>query len=733
MLNNFRQSLLVSDFDKARAVAANLEATSPRLSEFLQALVDLEERGEANIRDLKPIKMVQLEGMRQAVSAYNDLHGGLKTAPYTAKFILSKPVIFTRADLRTSPALMSLALLAGAELGSPWMMSKSLAYLQQAQAEQKLAPSALTQFCKNFAGLFEVKDRGLLLAGIEFLARLPNRFTVQAWTPIQAALKLQTQTPDLSLARKVTDGLRWVVEQPNLSSEAMTRLAFVLTKPFPLSQLTKDFLDALRDRPDLPVKARFWLFRSIIASTADKGEDRDHAPWWALVRELEADMLPNLAYALPFVGVSGEAEQAALAEIDTRIAAALEPYKPVTRKDRTAPRVKVAFVSQFFSNHGVGHVLHQTLPHLADFGVDYALLTTSVQEQAESPYLSAIEDSATEIFHTPQPFMFPRNGSVQKAAAQVESVRADVLIDLDGFMTGAAIPIAYSRPAPLNVYWIGHGGKLGLRFYDYVITDPFVGDDGLERQSGEFKLTLPTSFATSGTFDFDRSARKEDFGLPSDSVVICCFNNHDKISADYLDCLAEVAKHNDKVHLWFNKKDLVDSVTVISQYLLDAGLSEDRFSFAGRVEPKDLHYTRLHVADFAMDTFYVNMASGALDNIWAECPVLTVPGKTYHSRICGSFNDVIGLQQFNAQDRAAYVETAKLLIDEPERLQEARAIIRANKASSSLFSGRRFAEELASGLKLIVERQRAGLPPQDLVVGQDRGNDGGKDGGQADA
>ena len=94
----------------------------------------------------------------------------------------------------------------------------------------------------------------------------------------------------------------------------------MLTKPFPLSQLTKDFLDALRDRPDLPVKARFWLFRSIIASTADKGEDRDHAPWWALLRELEADMLPNLAYALPFVGVSGEAGQAALAEIDTRIA-----------------------------------------------------------------------------------------------------------------------------------------------------------------------------------------------------------------------------------------------------------------------------------------------------------------------------------------------------------------------------------------------------------------------------
>ena len=102
--------------------------------------------------------------------------------------------------------------------------------------------------------------------------------------------------------------------------------------------------------------------------------------------------------------------------------------------------------------------------------------------------------------------------------------------------------------------------------------------------------------------------------------------------------------------------------------------------------------------------------------MWAELPVVTLPGETFYNRICGSFNQAIGLEQLNAFSFDDYVEKAINLGSNSDRLSTIRAHLREHKGQTSMFDGQKFAQELAAGLRAAVERSRRGLPPETMAI-----------------
>ena len=54
----------------------------------------------------------------------------------------------------------------------------------------------------------------------------------------------------------------------------------------------------------------------------------------------------------------------------------------------------------------------------------------------------------------------------------------DIAVDLKGFTGDSRPAILASRPAPVQVNYLGYPGTMGADFIDYIIADRFVIPEG---------------------------------------------------------------------------------------------------------------------------------------------------------------------------------------------------------------------------------------------------------------
>ena len=82
----------------------------------------------------------------------------------------------------------------------------------------------------------------------------------------------------------------------------------------------------------------------------------------------------------------------------------------------------------------------------------------------------------------------------------------------------------------------------------------------------------------------------------------------------------------------------------------------------------DNHIKRQSIIDLFLDTFPYNAHTSTSDAIWAECPVLTLSGETFASRVAGSILSNIGCKELITQNEKDYYEKAIFLYQNPNKL-----------------------------------------------------------------
>ena len=452
------------------------------------------------------------------------------------------------------------------------------------------------------------------------------------------------------------------------------------------------------------------IFRSDVHVIFDKKKIKPEGVWGSVLSDTDFNLAGRLAYHLPFISPSLEKEIKWSNEIRKMWEGI---YPTVNRSVPAQPlaqdQFRITFSSCFFQNHGIGHALSGIVDQLKQHGFVYNAVSLG-SERKDDVFQNHIRDHAEEWLHE------PRNNvaSMTQAAEWIKNRKSDAIINLDGFMDPESLNLLQHNACPLNIYWIGHGGKLNLPFIDYAITDKFVTQNYPER-FGEKEIILRESFACFGEIDYDKNLTKSTFNIPDEVFVFSCFNNPIKITKEYLECLAEIARQvNYQVIFWFNHGENAEFKHLILREFDSLGVPNSCVKFGRRLEPKSKHFARLAVSDAALDTFHVNMASGALDCMWVGTPVVSLVGENYTSRICGSFNKTIGLESFNVETLEEYVAKAVDLVREPRILAQAREHLLTKKTESSLFNGAAFAGDLCAGLKLAIERSRRGEAPENL-------------------
>ena len=125
------------------------------------------------------------------------------------------------------------------------------------------------------------------------------------------------------------------------------------------------------------------------------------------------------------------------------------------------------------------------------------------------------------------------------------------------------------------------------------------------------------------------------------------------------------------------------------------GIATERLVFSPKLEHGE-YLARLRRADLFLDTAPYNAHTTASDALYAGCPVLTRPGDTFASRVAGSLNRQLGLDELTVAGEEDYVRMAIELAHQPQQLDTLRARIADPATRARLFDMRSYASDSPS-------------------------------------
>lgn len=307
-----------------------------------------------------------------------------------------------------------------------------------------------------------------------------------------------------------------------------------------------------------------------------------------------------------------------------------------------------------------------------------------------------------------------RDMSPRDAAKRIHRDRIDILIDLKGHVANARPGIAASRPAPIQVNWLGFAGTMGADYVDYILVDEQIVPQGHEQHYSEHVVRLPHSYVVN---DPQRvvapdSPARGDHGLPDAAFVFCCFNQLHKITPPVFACWMALLDEVPGSVLW-----LLGGATEAQDNLMRAaktlGVNPRRLVFAPRLPPA-AHLARHQHADLFLDTLPYGAGATACDALWAGLPVLTCRGESYAGRVASSLLSAVGLPELVTESLHEYkrLALALALAHDPHRLSSLKGRLEQNRATEPLFDCDAFTCSLEQAFQTMWEVYQRGEPPR---------------------
>ena len=271
------------------------------------------------------------------------------------------------------------------------------------------------------------------------------------------------------------------------------------------------------------------------------------------------------------------------------------------------------------------------------------------------------------------------------------------------------------RPTPIVVNWFGFPGTMGSPYHHYIIADESMSFRRrarlLLRESRKtFLLPAQRPQAASPR----RSSRgAADEGLPDDGFVYCCLNGMQKTTPPIFSAWMSILTQTPGSVLWLLGGG--DETNARLQGLAaQSGVAPERLIFAAKKANPE-HLARYVLADVFLDTFPYGAHTTAADAMWMGVPIVTMPGKSFASRVCAGLAKAGGIGELVCPTLEIYVARAVELGRNPRQVSALKQKLVAGRQSSLLFDTPRLVRELEGLYRGMWEDfQRGRRPVPDL-------------------
>jgi predicted O-linked N-acetylglucosamine transferase (SPINDLY family) len=383
------------------------------------------------------------------------------------------------------------------------------------------------------------------------------------------------------------------------------------------------------------------------------------------------------------------------------------PARAPTARAASTDRIRIAYLSSDFGVHPTSHLLAETL-ELHD------------RERFEIYGISiAPDDGGTvrkRIAAACERFVSVDMLSDRAAADYLRSEQIEIVVDLNGFTEHARPGILASRPAPIQVSYLGFPSTSGADYIDYILADEFVIPVSERDCFSEPIAYLPDCYQANDRRRplAELALPRAYYGLPDTGVVFCCFNNAWKITREVFGQWMQILAAVEGSVLW-----LLDDTPWATRSLREQaraqGIDPERLRFAPRVAHAE-HLARYAAADLLLDTFPCNAHTTASDAVWCGTPLITRPGRTFASRVAGSVLRAAELPELIVASEAQYVALGIDLGRNPQRLRQLREHLTRVRSSCALFDTPQRCRQLESAYTQMIEQRRLGAAPATFDV-----------------
>jgi len=381
------------------------------------------------------------------------------------------------------------------------------------------------------------------------------------------------------------------------------------------------------------------------------------------------------------------------------------PLRPAPRRER----VRIAYLSPDFRDHPVGALLAGMLPEHDRSRFEIYAYAWGPQDQSG---IRARVAAACDRFEDV-------GGMTHQALiAHLRAAELDVAVDLCGFTGHNRLTIFGARIAPVQVNWLGYPGTTGV--LDYICGDGRIIPPGHEAHFSEQVVRLPHTY-----LPYDRGRRvaeprkRSEYGLPDQAVVLACFGQLRKLNPFMFDAWMQVLREAPQAILWLSSFSYPAAATALREAARARGVDPGRLVFAAYDPDSAAHLARYRVADLMLDTYPYGSHSTAADALWAGCPLVSLAGDSFASRVSGSILAAAGLPELAAHSLEEYTRLTLELVRDAGRRATLRARLAAERDSCPLFDTPRFVRSLETAFQTMHERRLAALPPRSFEVSDD--------------
>lgn len=409
--------------------------------------------------------------------------------------------------------------------------------------------------------------------------------------------------------------------------------------------------------------------------------------------------------ALPTPTSAKQQQQCARKWVDQRLESAIQLGREMAfaHARGARSRITLGYLSGDFHSHPVAQLIAE-LFEKHDRG-KFAVLAYSYGPDDSSPMRRRL----TGAFDR---FVDVKDASFVEAAQRIHADGVDILIDLKGYTQGARTQILALRPAPVQVNFLGYPGTMGAPFVDYIVVDDFIVPAEQKVFFTEELASLPGCYQVNDSRRevAPRTPSRAECDLPEEGFVFCSFNNSYKITPEVFEVWMRLLEEVPKSVLWLLEGNRFVPANLRSEAEA-RGVAADRLVFAPRL-PLTEHLARHRLADLFLDTFPVNAHTTASDALWLGCPVVTIAGETFVSRVAGSLLRTVGLPELVTTCLDEYEDTALRLARDADQLAQLRARLEANRMTCGLFDAGRFARRLEKAYLRMWEIHASGERPR---------------------
>jgi predicted O-linked N-acetylglucosamine transferase (SPINDLY family) len=372
--------------------------------------------------------------------------------------------------------------------------------------------------------------------------------------------------------------------------------------------------------------------------------------------------------------------------------------------DLSGRRLRIGYVSSDLRDHAVGYLMSELFEVHDRSKVEVFAYYCGIPT---SDALNARTRAALEHY------VDIRDLNDDAAAAQIAADGIDILVDVNGHTRDARPGVFARRPAPIQVNWLGYPGTMGSPLHHYIIADDWIIPPESEIYYSEKVLRLPCYQPNDRKRAVAERPSRAAAGLPEDAVVFCCFNGVHKITRFTYERWMEILQRVPGSVLWL-LDSVPETVARLREVAEQHGIDASRLIIAPKLINSQ-HLARYPLADLFLDTTPYGAHTTASDAMWMGVPVLTLTGRSFAARVCGSLVRAAGLPELVADTPEAFVEQAVALGQDRAAIAALKARLEANRATCDLFNMDKLAARLEDLYQeMAADYQRGALPRPDL-------------------